>query len=398
MRLSDYLRSHRLDMTRLEAFVREQFAPLPDEPVYLTGSLVEGLGNRRSDLDVYLLTDRGMPSTLINGSMAIMALERTTVDLEVISPARVDALLARLASLPSNEMRDQRVSATAFAPAELKFLHNLRIGAPICNEDAFRRIASQVEGRRLARLLFDHAVAWINSLHVDILGLIEDRDHASARHLLHHYLGHLAAAFLAANGNTNPAEKWRVRKLAGLALGGGRAAMPGGASVAGMARSFQALHIACEADAASVRREFGRIARMGHAIIPWGQRRFLENAALEPQPEPPEDFPPAAHHHSGHDATEAPLEPLELDCHLRYAGNGDYVLTAIDDGTTLTLNESGYELLLRFDGRTSRREAVRSLAGLTRASPREMAGTLDDFQLLLETRGLIQPLASEVFP
>jgi len=53
MRLHDYLRCYELDLERFKTLVCERLEPAQNEVLYVTGSLVEGLGNRYSDLDVY---------------------------------------------------------------------------------------------------------------------------------------------------------------------------------------------------------------------------------------------------------------------------------------------------------------------------------------------------------
>ncbi|NHR06959.1 hypothetical protein HA052_17360 [Chromobacterium haemolyticum] len=397
MDLDSYLRSHRLDSERLAAFIREKFNPVDGEVIYVTGSLLEGLGNRQSDLDVYLLTDREMGDRLINDSLAVFSLDGATVDIEVVSRCKVDEMLARLASLPSDEPRDHRISATAFTPTELKFLHNLRIGLPLGNEVDFQEVVSKVDARRLSRVLFDHALAWMDSLHVDIIGLLEVRDYSSARFLLQHFLSYLAAALLAATGNTNPAEKWRIRKLMDLQLSTNGFCLPGGLEMADAVAALDGLYLRCESDRRSVHDQLGRLLQLAYIIVPWGQRRFFANESLLPVVEIKTNrlMMPDVSELDERNLAHTVLGKLELSCRIRY-GDGKYVLSVIGEGGTIALNEFAYELLLYFDGVTFESQVIHILSTLTSAPPVDLADAIRDFQLVLESRGLIQSLENEV--
>lgn len=393
MFLETFLQRHQLDVDRLTSAVREHLAPANGEVCYVTGSLVEGLGNYRSDIDVYLLTERDLSDRLLGGTMTMLALGNSALDIEVKSPRLVETLLARLADLPSDQVRDHRVSALAFSPAELKFLHNLRISAPLGNEAAHRAVIDRIDTRSLSRILFDYSVAWADTLHTDLLGLIEEGDYLSARHLLLQYLGHLAGAFLAATGNTNPADKWRVRKLTQLEQSSCTEPLPGGLDIARTAAAFQSLYLTCEANGRAVRAQLSRILKLAYAIIPWGQRRFLSGEPLTPKPgdasQPRIVPPPPSPDRNGDEI----LRPLMIGCRVRYAGGG-YALTAIDHPAIFNLNDLAYELLLHFDGSTTTDDAVRHLGLITPASPEEIADTVRDFRLVLESRGLTQLLAA----
>jgi len=390
MFLDTFLRRHRLTPGDLAAAVSEHLAPAGDEACYVTGSLVEGLGNGRSDIDVYLVTDRDLSDRLLSGKVAILPLGNAALDLEVLSRARVETLLDRLEQFPSDQARDHRISALAFSQPELKFLHNLAIGTPLVNERAHRELVSHVDARALARILFDYSLAWADTLHTDLLGLLEDRDHASARYLVATFAGHVAAMFLAATGNTNPAEKWRVRKLAALAQSGADERLPGGRDLASTAAAFESLCVSGEANGPAVRTQFARMLRLAYAVIPWAQRRFLSGEPLAPKRDGERRALPGRD--GGSAGAQEILRPLTLGCRIRYA-DGAYTLTDADTPIVLTFNELAYELLLQFDGTITTRDAVHRLAAITDAPPADVAGSVRDFQLVLESRGLTQLLA-----
>jgi hypothetical protein len=390
MFLDTFLRRHRLTPGDLAAAVREHLAPAGGEACYVTGSLVEGLGNGRSDIDVYLVTDRDLSDRLLSGKVAILPLGSAALDLEVLSRARVETLLERLAQFPSDQARDHRISALAFSQPELKFLHNLAIGTALVNERAHRGLVSRVDARAIARIHFDYSLAWADTLHTDLLGLLEERDHASARYLLASFAGHVAAMFLAATGNTNPAEKWRVRKLAALAQSGADERLPGGRDVASTAAAFESLCVSCEANGPAVRAQFARMLRIAYAVIPWGQRRFLSGEPLAPKRNGERRALPDRH--GGSAGSDEILRPLTPGCRIRYA-DGAYTLTDADTPMVLTFNELAYELLLQFDGTITTCDAVSRLAAITDASPVDVASSVRDLQLVLESRGLTQLLA-----
>jgi len=382
MDLATYLRHHGGDEGQLLTALAAVAPPGEDDIVYLSGSLIEGMGNHRSDLDVYcLLADpSARPAEATFGDVAIRLIEGLAVDIEMPPLAKVRDLMNRLAGFPSHTARDGRVSATAFSPGEIKLLHNLGVGRPLRGRERFEALRATLDPRALSRIGFDYASAYLDLLHADILGMIEVEQFEGARHLLRAYRMHLAGALLAACGETNPAEKWRSLKLRTLQAWCAGLALPGDQSLGAFVEGWFALDetIGQEPPAQSL----GRLLHMTYALVPWALDRFYGGGVLAPEAARGIDAPARS------EGSEPPLPALRLDCRLGRDGRGIWV-TAIRSPDVLYINTLAHEAVLSFDGRTPALEARRRIAARSPAEPYELDGSITDLKAVLTDHALI---------
>lgn len=389
MFLDEFLRSHGVDFTQLCCLVREYTQITDDEILYATGSLVEGLGNHRSDVDVYLVSDRDLADRCTVGSIIILPLSSCTIDIEVVSSRRIDDLIRRLSQYPPEGQRDPRRSALAFSPGELKLLHNLVIGIPInVGNDSFQALRSRIDPRAISRCLFDYNAVLIDVLHTDILGLLESGDFYSARSLIGNFLFSLAGAFLAVLGNTNPAEKWRVAKLLRFEGALDHAGLPGGLSISLVAEQLRGLHVDCAPTASGVWSYFRRVVRLSNYIIPWGQRKFVAHTEDgHPTLPPIKSVSHVSEVVCLRDSSDS-LPSLTAECRIHYDPEG-YRLWRVGSAMTVTLNELAYELILQFDGNTRLGSAVEKLVGPTGETRTRLSAAANDLKDVLQQRGFI---------
>jgi hypothetical protein len=218
----------------------------PDTRVgYISGSIIEGFGTPRSDLDIFLLTD-GDPAAAAtpaaaadpDGATAAPAGDPPSEDRPVATYQadgyRIELDYAEdiptdteiwpitvLADLPDELAAidlDDWGAAGAVAEAKLNLAHRLRIGLPILGHHRFEALRSRFDWDRLARILCNRWLASYNNLADDAIGAIEADDAMSAVLASRQALGAAVDALTAARGHTNPKEKWRWRKLIVLGL------------------------------------------------------------------------------------------------------------------------------------------------------------------------------------
>lgn len=362
MDLSGYLRFHRVQESAWMAALDEVVADIPDGALALAGSLIEGIGNARSDIDVYLVAASPDDGRLSFGDAQVVAVGGLVVDIEYVDPARLRRLTDTLARFPSDEVRNQRPSAVALTLAEIKILHNLRVARPVRGEDAWRETVRAIDARGLARLLFDFCAVSIDMTQEDAVGFLEAEDPESAIALLRMLRQHLAGALLAAFGETNPAEKWRSLKLRSLAQTHGALRLPGGRSVSGAVAFLR------DADAAigveSPVRMLTELLQLAHAVLPWGLARFESGIALDDVPVDAAAEPVV----TDADVHSPPLPALTHDTRIRRDAEGIWI-SRIGSARRIYINAIGHELLLHFDGRTQAGRAasyISAVAGLDR--------------------------------
>jgi predicted nucleotidyltransferase len=186
-----------------------------DATVYVSGSWVTPFANPWSDIDVYAISDRG-PSgqAVVDEATNLVAqhfVDDRRVDYEFWRPADVEGLAHRLermtlgvAPFPPHGL---------FSYNEECFIHRLRVGVPILNEDRCEQFRSRFDFEKLGCYQAQEAIRETDGFYEDVCGMLEARDLDSAvlnaRRLVE--LG--ADAYLHSSGSTDPNTKWRARHL-----------------------------------------------------------------------------------------------------------------------------------------------------------------------------------------
>ncbi|HSC79327.1 MAG TPA: hypothetical protein VLC08_03145 [Chitinolyticbacter sp.] len=384
MDIHAYLERHDTELEALSCMLLEETGACGDEVLYVTGSLVEGLGNLRSDIDVYLITARAFDARTDFASVLIIPFEACPVDVEIVAPERIEVLIGRLARFAPDHDVDPRRTATAFSAAELKLLHNLCQGAPLFGAARLAGWQARIVQRTLSRILFDLSQVYLGMLHLDILGQLEDGDAASAAQMIEQYRGHLIGALLAVLGNTNPADKWRLRLLERLTAGRHATDLPPGYDLPGIVRQLRGFR-APRSSVLVAFEAFMALQRLAHVIVPWGQRRFADPAAQHSAgiPARPAQAPPSLPDGDG------VLPALSTELSLHFCGPDAYRLTALDEHCVIEVNQQAYAILLCFDGKTTLNQAAGRLAAHSGLAPDMLAGAIDDLQQVLRGHALL---------
>src|SRR6185503_19150790 len=111
------------------------------ECIFLGGSIAEGLGNPRSDVDVYLIAESVEPFKAEEEKFKSLMLGERIVAPTFFSAAGVADACRRAAA-------GESISA-----AEIDLLHRIRTGVALAGEGAFEAMRARVPGEALARLL-----------------------------------------------------------------------------------------------------------------------------------------------------------------------------------------------------------------------------------------------------
>ena len=119
--------------------------------VYLSGSLVEGLGNAGSDVDVFVVGELTCAGTLTTShaeySAAIHFHQNRRVDFQYWSPSAVERLAGRVDALRADGRGE------ALDEIAVEFLDRLRIGLPLRGDETLRRLRARTDYERLRRHL-----------------------------------------------------------------------------------------------------------------------------------------------------------------------------------------------------------------------------------------------------
>ena len=139
MKLADFLSYKGISLEDILEEAKKCLRLASGDVLIVCGSLVEELGNQKSDLDLILITARqDIPFTSLNDVTIIV--KQCVIDIRVIFYSQVEQLLDRFNHW-SSQPRQPR-SAKQFSFPESKLLHRLCTGRSVFGCGAFHRIAT----------------------------------------------------------------------------------------------------------------------------------------------------------------------------------------------------------------------------------------------------------------
>ncbi len=186
-----------------------------DTTVYVSGSVVTPFANPWSDIDVYAISDRGPTGgAVVDETTNLVAqhfVDDQRVDYEFWRPVDVERLADRLDGMTLGVARFPPHGL--FSYNEECFMHRLRVGVAMLDEERFEAFRGLFDFDKLGRYQAQEAIRETDGFYEDVCGMLEagDMDSAvlNARRLVE--LG--ADAYLHSIGTTDPNVKWRARHL-----------------------------------------------------------------------------------------------------------------------------------------------------------------------------------------
>lgn len=376
MDLPSYLRFHRLEERELMTALNEAIVlDMPGSALALAGSLIEGIGNSRSDIDAYVIAPAPCDGRLSFGTCQVVSVRGLMLDIEYVDLVLLRRLTDTLARFPSTHDRDPRTSAIALSMTEIKILHNLLLAQPVFGADVWHDTICAIDAAALARILFDFCSVSIDMTQEDSLGFLGADDPESARGSLRILRQHLGGAILATFGETNPAEKWRNLKLRQLKATYGDTRLPGGRNLR------EAVDFWCDADMAIAREApltmLSALLQLADSILPWALERFQSGISLSSV------LPALSRQSSTKASIDSLLLPtLSLDTRIRRDKQG-VSISRIGLPRRIYVNDLGHELLLQFNGSTQTSCAAARLFDATGVDHEEACRCIDYFYTVL---------------
>lgn len=346
--LDDFFRAGGTDLPTLVAKVDASVGLCDDDFLLVVGSLAEGLGTSKSDLDLLLLTSRDEHLLPPQDEIALVA-GRCLADMRILRLTYVDDLLARLdgwSRLPWDVTH-----AVKLTKEERVLLHRLIHGQLVLHSDhsdldAVPRPSLQA----VARLKLHVARQLSRTVQVDMIGNRDSGDYRSLVFAAQDLLGHAVDALLAGYYLTNPLPKWRSRLLDFLPADweSSLSIRPSGMTAGEL---VWLLHRTPEAPEVGPALEHAlRITTFARAVFVWAERCLLQGLPQEPAV-------PAVWPQLERRATDRPLPHLDLNVDFQFADGGVAVARLNDFSETLRLSAREFALTLLFDGTTTAREA-----------------------------------------
>jgi hypothetical protein len=189
------------------------FQPLHDL-ILAGGSIVEGLGNKESDIDIFIIHGKQTYRDERN-KVRLASRVRRWIDIIHMSVEAVESVHQQIhkksATLPPEWGQFPGISLEA-----LDLYHRLslavRLNDPILGSDFMPTFDRVVLGRALClTFLIPARARW-----VDAVGAFESGQFGQARYVARFCLEYALTSYCALLGETNPSEKWLAAKLARL--------------------------------------------------------------------------------------------------------------------------------------------------------------------------------------
>lgn len=362
MNIGEFLRLRDTELSTVMANVDATLGLGASDVLLAVGSIAEGLGNSKSDLDLLLVTPRGKSSLPAQGHAALVV-GRCLIDVRILRMPELEELLTRLeswAQMPWNVMQ-----AVKFTLEERTLLHRLLHGNVLHKGKRERIIRRLPPLGDLARLKLHVARQMSRTIQVDMVGYREARDFASLVFAAQELLGHAVDALLAGYQLTNPISKWRSRLSESVPSGWEHSL---GVRPTGLTASQQMwrLHRAPErADEKHALEHAFSITTFARAVFMWAELHLVKGLTAKakptvwPRPEPGQQ--------------DSPLPHLDFDVDFFIADESVTVarLNEFDEMLKMSLRE--FALTLLFDGTTTAREAASIGNGNGRGKTRSSA-------------------------
>ncbi|MGC1498084.1 MAG: hypothetical protein WA790_19925 [Sulfitobacter sp.] len=214
MDIEGFLAKADFTLADLHTHLQTSLEPQSGEVVFVCGSLVEGLGNTASDIDVVLITSRERAGVSETGNI-VTTLGSIICDTFIMTPDALHGLLDRLNILGTSEA-DLYQSAKGFTDYERRLIHRLFTAMPVFGEADLRMFQRRVTLDAIQWQKYNRSRHEALALQLDLRGLVEQKDWNSVVFCAQNMLDWSIDALLTGFGATNPVVKWRISQLQAL--------------------------------------------------------------------------------------------------------------------------------------------------------------------------------------
>ena len=208
----------RLDLRAEDLLELEGITESSDATAFLSGSLVERMGNATSDLDVFVVgaaEPRGEHIHHIGEAvLSVHMYKKRRVDFEYWSDDAVACVANKLDELSTaNGGRSNVLLERRFAREEVVLVHRVRTGLPLLNEKRFEALRNRFDYNRLSSYLARVKLEEIDDALEDVQGLMNDGEIDVGLLRVHELLNAVCSAYGHHLGSTSFHGKWRTRVL-----------------------------------------------------------------------------------------------------------------------------------------------------------------------------------------
>lgn len=203
------------DSKKILNAVNELIPLKSEDTILITGSIIEGFGNLKSDLDVFVFKDDFKKIRDNRKNNDDFWFDKNTISYNVLlDNERYDYCFYEYNYIESLIIKMQEWNykddpyVYSLDLEELNILHRIKISKNIFGTKTFEKI----EWEKLNYVLSMKKIVSVLNVHEDIEGAYLSRDFETLRILLYEYLIYIGESFLAIEGETNTGRKWFYKK------------------------------------------------------------------------------------------------------------------------------------------------------------------------------------------
>ncbi|MFT3770470.1 MAG: nucleotidyltransferase domain-containing protein [Minicystis sp.] len=193
--------------------------------IFLSGSSVDGTGNRFSDIDVFVIGDVIPKGEHLHRADPIVwsvhYLREHRVDFEFWPERAVSDLAERLANLSltygAGPKRQDAALWKRLSYEDITFIHRVRTGIPLQHPERYAEIRRRFDFHRLSHFLYLWRLREVEAAIEDLYGMMEDPRGDLALLRARDLLDGVVEACAHHLGSTMARRKWRTRILQSLA-------------------------------------------------------------------------------------------------------------------------------------------------------------------------------------
>jgi predicted nucleotidyltransferase len=196
-----------------------------DDVIYISGSVIEGIGNKRSDLDVFVLSKdlQQIDSSEIvydfNKFKSQFILSDNGINC-VIEYRPMDVLESIIEQVNRITLEDDtvrtlnEVKVQGYNLLELASIaHRFIVGIPIYNKEKYDKLRAEFDLKKFCRLMVRHYINSADNSYEDVLGNLEGNRPETALLASRNMLYDIMQGYIFSWGTTIDRSKWICEKL-----------------------------------------------------------------------------------------------------------------------------------------------------------------------------------------
>ncbi|MFB5089478.1 nucleotidyltransferase domain-containing protein [Psychrobacillus sp. PGGUH221] len=195
--------------------------------IFLSGSLIEGIGNSKSDLDVFILTDsfnsyRETEYEKKHRKTEFFLINELQCDVEIWDITAIYSILQQLDSINLSDTKLRTANSLNYENINIEsifsFFHRFIMGQPLINFKGFNDLLNSLNKDNYFTLLNRWNVNIIDLMYEDIVGNMKKGEYETAYIILNTAMIKSLLSYLSYKGVSTDRDKWAYINMKNLSI------------------------------------------------------------------------------------------------------------------------------------------------------------------------------------